>query len=44
MWRGDGGYGYETSLCVHVEESVNSPHSELHSFDRCVPEFCANVK
>jgi hypothetical protein len=39
MWRGDGGYGYQASLCVHVEESADSPHSQLHSFDLYVPEF-----
>lgn len=35
----DGGYAYEASLCVHVEETAANPRSSLHSFDLYVPRI-----
>jgi hypothetical protein len=35
----DGEYGYDASLCVHVEEPADSPHPYLHAFDLYVPHI-----
>jgi hypothetical protein len=39
MSRADGAAGYDASLCVHVEESADSPHATLHSFDLYLPHL-----
>lgn len=37
--RGDGGLGYDGSLCIHAEEPADSPHPHLHSFDLYLPRI-----